>query len=128
MLMYMSLSDYSLNTEVVDASWHILRVYSTKTCLACAFKSPSLRTGSHSQLHSMAQSSIPSVAEGRGLEWDNTGGQQQQDNGLSDRQTFGSINIDAGINFLDDWMAQSFDPSIAPFGTGGQQVMSGFDV
>jgi hypothetical protein len=89
---------------------------------------PQMATAQGSQLHSIVQSSIPSVAEGRGLEWDNTSGQQQQDNDLNDMQTFGSINIDTGINFLDDWMAQPFDPSIAPFGTDGKQVMSGFHV
>lgn len=37
-------------------------------------------------------------------------------------------NFEESIGFTDNWLAQPFDPSIAPFGSSGPQFQSGFEI
>jgi hypothetical protein len=83
---------------------------------------------SMSRQQSVPLDSQTAMAERNGLEWGHMSGQHQEELDMTGMQSFANMGGDDGFSFMDDWMAQPFDPSIAPFGMDGQQVMSGFEL
>ncbi|KAL2070138.1 hypothetical protein VTL71DRAFT_14818 [Oculimacula yallundae] len=85
-----------------------------------------LMPAANTQLPADKRAATNTLPDTAGSDWEGTGWPQHHGINFDNLQGFGVTDSDDSNQFLQEWMAQPFDPSIAPFGMDGQHM--GFEL